>query len=66
MSTDEDQDHEAAATTLSAKPGVYSPVNINASEAIGSLFLGVLALVLLIALLRAEARNRRLLSQLSG
>jgi hypothetical protein len=36
----------------------YNPVTV--SEALGTLFLGVLSLVLLVALLRAQARNRKL------
>ena len=35
-------------------------------ETIGVIFLGVLALILLVALLRAQARNRELLQQLAN
>jgi hypothetical protein len=66
MSTDEGQEHTLEDTTPSAKPGVYSPVNIHASEAIGAFFLGAVALILLIGLLRAESRYSLLLSQLPG
>lgn len=40
----------------------YNPVTVG--EAIGTLFLGILALILLLALLRAQAHNRKLLDDL--
>lgn len=40
----------------------YNPVTV--SEAIGTMAVGILALILLVSLLRAEGRNRRLLNQL--
>ena len=39
----------------------YNPVTIN--EALGTTFLGLMCLVLLVALLRSEARHRRLLRE---
>ncbi len=66
MSTGENENHAFEEKTPGPQPGVYSPVNVHANETIGSVFLGILALVLLIAFLRAEARNRRLQSQLAG
>ncbi|MCL4869789.1 MAG: hypothetical protein KJ063_12550 [Anaerolineae bacterium] len=66
MSTGEDQNHGVKTATPNVKPGVYSPINVHVNETIGSVFLGIVALVLLIALLRAEVRNRRLQSQLAG
>jgi hypothetical protein len=44
--------------------GNYSPVSV--SDTVGTLLLGIIALALLIALLRAQARNRSLLAQLAG
>ena len=41
----------------------YNPVNV--SDALGALMLGILALILLVALLRCQARNRKLLAQLA-
>jgi hypothetical protein len=38
----------------------FSPVTVSMTETIGVLFLGILAIVLLINLLRALARNREL------
>lgn len=40
----------------------YNPVTV--TDAIGAIFLGILALILMLALLRAQARNRKLLDQL--
>jgi hypothetical protein len=40
----------------------FNPVQV--SDSVGAIFLGLLALILLGALLRAQARNRRLLIQL--
>ena len=44
----------------------YQTVRVNMREAIGTSFLGIVALVLLVALLRAEARNRALLARLKS
>jgi hypothetical protein len=43
----------------------YNPVTNKMIDTVGAIFLGVLALILLIALLRAQARNRALVAQLS-
>ena len=43
----------------------YNPVDATVSEAVGTTFLALLALLLLIALLRSQARHRRLLRQLA-
>jgi hypothetical protein len=42
----------------------YNPVTVN--EAVGTIFLGILALILLAALLRAQARCRELLRKFSS
>ena len=42
----------------------YNPVSVN--DTVGAVVLGVLALVLLLALLRAQARYRELLEQVSA
>ncbi|MDX1687289.1 MAG: hypothetical protein R3248_04835 [Candidatus Promineifilaceae bacterium] len=44
----------------------YNPVDVAMRETIGTTLLGVVALILLIALLRSQARNRKLLGQLAG
>jgi hypothetical protein len=41
----------------------YNPINV--SDVLGATMLGILALILLVALLRCQARNRKLLAQLS-
>ena len=43
----------------------YNPVDVTVSEAVGTTFLGLFTLILLIALLRSQARNRELLRQLA-
>ncbi len=43
----------------------YSPVTVSATETGGAIFLTIIAILLLIALLRAEARNRELLIKLA-
>jgi hypothetical protein len=43
--------------------GHYNPVRV--SDTVGTFILGLIALVLLIALLRSQGRNRRLLIQLA-
>ena len=44
----------------------YNPVDVAMRETVGTSFLGLLALILLIALLRSQARNRELLQKLAG
>ena len=44
----------------------YNPVMVTSTDTIGAGLLGLIALVLLIALLRSQARNRRLLKQLAA
>lgn len=44
----------------------YNPVNVTMGEAVGTIMLGLVALFLLIALLRSQARNRKLLQRLDG
>jgi hypothetical protein len=41
----------------------YNPINV--SDVLGATMLGILALILLVALLRCQARNRKLLAQLA-
>lgn len=44
--------------------GHYNPVKV--IDSLGAIFLGTLAIILLIALLRAQARNRALIARLAG
>jgi hypothetical protein len=43
--------------------GNYSPVNV--SDSLGVIVLGALTLILLLALLRSQGRNRKLLARLA-
>ena len=45
-------------------PGNYSPVTVDMKDTLGAIFLGLLALIMLIGWTRAEARNRALMKQL--
>jgi hypothetical protein len=47
------------------RPLAYDVIEIESINTVGAVLLGILALVLLIALLRCQARNRALLAQLS-
>jgi hypothetical protein len=46
------------------RPGTYSPVKVHIQESLGTLFLGIISVILLIGWLRAEERNRSLMTQL--
>lgn len=60
MLTDQNQTLARTEEPPRGEPITYSPVTIHVQETVGVVFLGVLALTLLIALLRAEARHRAL------
>lgn len=60
--SEEDRVRERPASTVDH----FNPVDVTVSEAVGASFLGLLALLLLIALLRSQARNRKLLRQLAA
>jgi hypothetical protein len=44
-------------------PGNYGPVRVTMTDSLGTIFLGVLALILLVGLLRSEARYRALVAR---
>jgi|WetSurMetagenome_2_1015567.scaffolds.fasta_scaffold1945553_1 hypothetical protein len=44
-------------------PGNYSPVILTIKDSVGAIFLGILALILLIGWRRAETRYRKLAGQ---
>lgn len=48
------------------KPSVYHENPVIVNEALGTIFLGLLSLVLLVALLRSEGARRRLLGQMAA
>ncbi len=43
----------------------YNPVTVTSTDSFGAIILGFLALILLVALLQAQGRNRELLTRLS-
>jgi hypothetical protein len=50
--------------TNSDKYSVYNPVEVKPNEVLGSLFLGILSIILLIALLRSQRQLLRLQERL--
>ncbi len=44
-------------------PGNYSPVTLEMKDSLGAVFLGILAVILLIGWRRAETRYKKLLEQ---
>jgi hypothetical protein len=63
MSTNEDNIPMLAQTTPPVSPGNYSPVTVTVDDTVGGVFLGILALILLVGWMRSEARYRKLLTQ---
>jgi hypothetical protein len=59
MSTDEDRNQTIKEKRAAPQPGTFSPVTVHMKETVGTVFLGIIALVLLIAWLQAEAHQRR-------
>jgi hypothetical protein len=49
--------------TPTVSPGNYSPVTINVKDTVGTVLLGILAVILLVGWMRAEGRYRNLLDQ---
>ncbi len=45
---------------------IYNPVTVTVNDSTGAVFLGVIALALLVAFIRAEARYRALLAQMAA
>lgn len=44
----------------------YNPVTVTIEESVGIVMLGILSIILLVSLLRSQARHRKLLAQLAG
>ena len=57
MSTNEEK-------TPPVSPGNYSPVIVTVTDSLGAIFLGILSVILLVGWMRAEARNRDLITEL--
>ena len=64
MSTNIDPTQTPQDKTPSVSPGNYSPVTVTMEDSVGAVFLGILAVILLIGWRRAESRNRQLIHQL--
>ena len=64
MSTYEDARPTTEDNSPVVSPGNYSPVTVDMKATIGAIFLGILAGILLIGWMRAEARIRALITQL--
>jgi len=45
------------------KPGIYSPVTVTVHDSLGALILGIISIILLVGWVKAEQRNRQLLSR---
>jgi hypothetical protein len=60
MLTDKPANHEQTPT---ACPGVYNPVTVTMTDSIGAIFLGILAVLMLIGWRRAEGRYQKLVTQ---
>lgn len=64
MSLDEEPVRATDEKTPQVSPGNYSPVTVYMEDALGTIFLGVLAGLLLIGWIRAEGRYRKLITRL--
>lgn len=58
MSTNEDR-NQTVEGKPAVPPGTFNPVTVDIKETVGTVFLGIIALVLLVAWLQAEAHQRR-------
>jgi len=58
----ETKEPEIAVPGDEQKPGAFSAVTVHINENIGAIFLGIVSLILIVALLKSEQRNRLLLS----
>lgn len=52
-----------SAATPKVQPGHFNPVNVHIDNSLGALLLGILAFILLVGWMKAEARNRQLMGQ---
>ncbi len=50
--------------TPKVSPGNYSPVTVTVNDTMGTFFLGIVSVILLIGWIRSETRNRELITQL--
>jgi hypothetical protein len=64
MSTDEEHVRATDERTPQAGPCNYSPVTVYMEDALGTIFLGILSILLLIGWRCTETRYRKLMAQL--
>ena len=64
MSSNEDARPTTEDNSPVVSPGNYNPVTVDMKDSIGAIFLGILAGILLIGWMQAEARIRALMKQL--
>lgn len=59
MQTNEDQNSTQQNSTPFVSPGNYSPVTVFMEDTVGSVFMGIFALLFLLGWMRSEARYRK-------
>ena len=64
MMTNQDHTSTTEGQTPFVSPGNYSPVNVTVKDTLGTIFLGILAGILLVGWMRAEARYQTLITRL--
>jgi len=63
MQTNEDQISVQENKSPTVSPGNYSPVTVYMKDLLGTIFLGILTVILLIGWMRAEARYRTVITR---
>ncbi len=66
MIQDEKQPPKTVQIDGDNSPVSITTVNVNQRDTLGVIFLGLLSFFLFVALLRSQARNRKLMEQLAG
>jgi hypothetical protein len=64
MTPNQDLTSTTEGQTPLVSPGNYSPVTVTVKDTLGTIFLGILAGILLVGWMRAEARYQTLITQL--
>ena len=62
MQTNEDQNSSQQNNTPFVSPGNYSPVTVFMEDTVGTVFIGIFALLFLIGWIRSEGRYRNLIT----
>lgn len=63
MMTNEEQNLIQEMQTPEVKPGTYSPVTVHFQDTWGTIFLGILSIILLVGWIRSEKRNRTVIAK---